>query len=188
MAQERPSSTPAGAGAGGLGPLAPARTNSVRPQTAQPERAAAAAPAPPFTAPLSRPQSTQAMRRPDVSTPVADFDAAIKARTPPWVFGKTFSVSNAMLKEEYEAMAHKAVEDEAFSQKMNQRKPTPVEQHMKKDWRYYQHCGSKGNVWSDLHMTPEDRRHLVVTPTVLRSVSTDAHGRSREAGGRVGKR
>jgi hypothetical protein len=39
---------------------------------------------------------------------------------------------------------------------------------MKKDWRYYQHCGSKGNVWSDLHMTPEDRRHLVVTPTVLK--------------------
>ena len=73
-----------------------------------------------------------------------------------------------MLKEEYEAMAHKAVEDEAFNQKMNQRKIPPVVQHMKKDWRYYQHCGSKGNVWSDLHMTPEDRRHLVVTPTVLR--------------------
>ena len=39
---------------------------------------------------------------------------------------------------------------------------------MKKDWRYYQHCGSKGNVWADLHMTPEERRHLVVTPTVIR--------------------
>jgi len=172
---ERPQSTPAGTGPGGLGPLAPARTSSVRPQTAQPERAAAAAPAAPFTAPRSRPQSTQAMRRPDVGTPVADFDAAVKARTPPWVFKhplytvtKSFSVSNSMLKEEYEAMAHKAVEDEAFNQKMNQRKIPPVVQHMKKDWRYYQHCGSKGNVWSDLHMTPEDRRHLVVTPTVLR--------------------
>ncbi len=32
----------------------------------------------------------------------------------------------------------------------------------------YQHIGSKGNLWNDLHMTPTERRHLVVTPTVLR--------------------
>jgi hypothetical protein len=171
----RPQSTPAAVGHGGLGDLAPARTASMRPQTARraPERGAfAVPPAGPFKAPLSRPQSREGgamrMRQADSLAPVADFDPAIKAHTPPWVFTKPFSISNSMLKTEYEAMANKAVQDEKFNQKMNHRKPTPEVHHMKKDWRYYQHCGSKGNVWSDLHMTPEDRRHLVVTPTVLR--------------------
>jgi hypothetical protein len=109
------------------------------------------------------------VRRPrDTREPVAGFDAAVRAKTPPWVFTQTIDVTNSLLKEEHEAMVDKDREDANFSQKLNKPRPKPVQQHMKKDWRYYQHCGSKGNVWSDLHMTPEDRRHLVVTPTVLR--------------------
>lgn len=36
--------------------------------------------------------------------------------------------------------------------------------------RRYQHIGSKGNLWNDIHMTPDERRHLVVTPTVVRGL------------------
>lgn len=39
---------------------------------------------------------------------------------------------------------------------------------MPKDWRYYQHLGSKGNLWNDLYHTPDRRRPLVITPTVVR--------------------
>ena len=163
----RPQSQPAGAGSGGLDCLAPSKGGSgTRPQTAQvrmPEapRAARAA----FRPPVSRPQSTSSIR----PGSTAGFDPALTARTPPWVFTQSVDpLSNLMLKKEYMAMADKAREDELFVQKLNKHNPPPQVTHMKKDWRYYQHCGSKGNVWSDLHMTPEDRRHLVVTPTVLK--------------------
>ena len=163
----RPQSQPAGTGSGGLDCLAPSKGGSgTRPQTAQvrmPEapRAARAA----FRPPVSRPQSTSSIR----PGSTAGFDPALTARTPPWVFTQSVDpLSNLMLKKEYMAMADKAREDELFVQKLNKHNPPPQVTHMKKDWRYYQHCGSKGNVWSDLHMTPEDRRHLVVTPTVLK--------------------
>jgi len=128
-----------------------------------------APPAGPFNPPLSRPQSNQSVRHSlPTREPVAGFTKAVKAKTPPWVFVQLDPVSNSMLKWEYEAMAEQDRQDLAFSQKLNLAKPAPPQEHMKKDWRYYQHCGSKGNVWADLHMTPEERRHLIVTPTVLR--------------------
>jgi len=167
MSDGRPQSQPALAGRGlGLDVL---EARTMRPQTAQAPRVKGDRPL--FKPPVSRPQSSAAamVRKPrDMREPVAGFDAAVRAKTPPWVFTQTIDVTNTLLKGEYEAMVDKDREDAAFSQKLNKPRPKPVQQHMKKDWRYYQHCGSKGNVWSDLHMTPEDRRHLVVTPTVLR--------------------
>ena len=144
--------------------------SSMRPRTAQPPMRLPIAPAQwePFQAPASRPQSVQAMRPKNSREPVSMFDAAVRAKTPPWVFKVSTDITNLMLKEEYEAMVVKQRQDQTFNQKMNNYNPAPVQEHMKKDWRYYQHCGSKGNVWADLHMTPEDRRHLVVTPTVIK--------------------
>lgn len=43
---------------------------------------------------------------------------------------------------------------------------------MKKDWRYYINVGSKGNMWNDLYHTPDRRRPLVITPTVIRGFET----------------
>lgn len=67
-------------------------------------------------------------------------------------------------------MKDQEVATQLFEQKLNIQHPPLNVPHMQKDWRWYQHIGSKGNLWNDIHMTPDERRHLVVTPTVVRGL------------------
>lgn len=102
--QSQPASTTEGAWEAGLGP-SNGHESSMRPRTAQPPMRLPIAPAQePFQAPASRPQSVQAMRPKDSREPVAMFDAAVRAKTPPWVFKVSTDITNLMLKKEYEAM------------------------------------------------------------------------------------
>mmetsp|Transcript_3566 Transcript_3566/g.12557 ORF Transcript_3566/g.12557 Transcript_3566/m.12557 type:complete len:324 (+) Transcript_3566:231-1202(+) len=77
-------------------------------------------------------------------------------------------VTNALLKQEFETMMKKKREDEYYNQKLNIQKKPPVENLPKKTWRFYMHVGSNGNLWSDLERMPAERRHLVLTPTVMK--------------------
>uniref|UniRef100_A0A6U6B7R8 Uncharacterized protein n=1 Tax=Guillardia theta TaxID=55529 RepID=A0A6U6B7R8_GUITH len=86
---------------------------------------------------------------------------------PPWM-NPGVDVTNALLKQEFETMMKKKREDEYYNQKLNIQKKPPVENLPKKTWRFYMHVGSNGNLWSDLERMPAERRHLVLTPTVMK--------------------
>lgn len=110
------------------------------------------------TMPRDRPQSHTGVR------------PALKL--PPWVIRDDGPATTREIKSEYMAMKTKEQEDKTFNRKMNIWRPVPQVNHMKKDWRYYINVGSAGNVWNDLYHTPDRRRPLVITPTVIRGFQT----------------
>lgn len=93
-------------------------------------------------------------------------------KLPPWAIRDDGPATAREIKSEYMAMKTKEQEDKAFNRKMNIWRPVPQVTHMKKDWRYYINVGSAGNVWNDLYHTPDRRRPLVITPTVIRGFQT----------------